>query len=192
MKQGYQTRELVLMGLFTGLTCLVAMILKWGGEVLVPFSFLPMMALLAGALLGSRAGALSMVAYMLMGLIGIPVFSKPPYGGPVYIVQPTFGFILGFVAAAWVTGKLLEGIDNPSWLRYATAMGVGLAVVYGVGLPYLWLIVNFYLGKAMNVLTVIKVGFLPFIGLDLIKTALAMVLARLVHQRVQALVKKPA
>lgn len=184
-----KTRELVAMGLFTALTCMVALVFKWGGEILVPFSFLPMMALLAGVLLGSRAGAMSMTAYLLMGLVGFPVFSKAPYGGAMYVLQPTFGFILGFILAAFVAGWILERVDEPSLLHYGLAMGAGIISYYALGLPYLWLMVNFYLGKAMTAATVIKVGFLPFIGLDLVKASLATVLARAVARRVRLAVQ---
>lgn len=179
-----KTRELVRIGLFTAFTCVVALVLKWGGEILVPFSFLPMMSLLAGVLLGSRAGAKSMLAYILMGLVGIPVFAKPPFGGPLYVLQPTFGFLLGFVAAAFLAGWVLERFEEPTVFHYGLAMGAGLLAIYGIGLPYLWLIVNFYLGKAMSVATALKVGVLPFIGLDLIKAGLAAALARMIAQRV--------
>jgi biotin transport system substrate-specific component len=182
-------REIVRVGLFTGLTCIVSLILKWGGDILVPFSLLPVMALLAGVFLGGRLGALSMLVYALMGLIGIPVFAKPPFGGPIYVLQPTFGFILGYIAAAYVTGKLVEKYTEPSIFRYATAMLAGLTVLYLTGLPYLWVVVNFFLGKAMSATTVIKVAFLPFIGLDLIKMGFGAMLANMVTKRVGGLVR---
>ena len=192
MEQLSRTREIVVIGMFTALTCLVSLILKWGGDVLVPFSLLPMMALLAGALLGSRAGAMSIAAYTVMGLIGIPVFAKPPYGGPMYVVQPTFGFLLGFIAAAFVVGRILERHETPGFLRYLLSMTAGITVYYAVGLPYLWLIVNFYLGKAITAMGAIKIGFLPFIGLDLVKAGLASVVAHMVAQRVKIATRKPA
>jgi len=186
-----EIREIVLVGLFTALTCIISLILKWGGDILVPFSLLPLMALLAGVFLGGRLGAWSMLVYALMGLIGIPVFAKPPFGGPMYLLQPTFGFILGYIVAAYVTGKMLEKYTEPSLIRYGTAMLVGMAVLYLVGLPYLWIVVNFFLGKAMSATTVIKVAFLPFFGLDLIKMGFGAVLAQMVTKRIGDLVRRP-
>ena len=130
--------------------------------------------------------------YALMGLIGIPVFAKPPFGGPIYLLQPTFGFILGYIAAAYVTGKLVEKESEPGLFRLVTAMLAGLGVLYLVGLPYLWVIVNFFLGNSMTAATVLKVAFLPFIGLDLIKMGLGAVLANLVTKRVGSLIRRPA
>lgn len=191
-RRSFQIRDLVQVGLFTALTCIVSLILKWGGDILVPFSLLPLMALLAGVFLGGRLGAWSMLVYALMGLIGIPVFAKPPFGGPIYLLQPTFGFILGYIAAAYVTGKLVEKESEPGLFRLVTAMLAGLGVLYLVGLPYLWVIVNFFLGNSMTAATVLKVAFLPFIGLDLIKMGLGAVLANLVTKRVGSLIRRPA
>lgn len=191
-RRSFQIRDIVRVGLFTALTCIVSLILKWGGDILVPFSLLPLMALLAGVFLGGRLGAWSMLVYALMGLIGIPVFAKPPFGGPIYLLQPTFGFILGYIAAAYVTGKLVEKAPEPGLFRLGTAMLAGLGVLYLVGLPYLWVIVNFFLGNSMTAATVLKVAFLPFIGLDLIKMGLGAVLANLVTKRVGSLIRRPA
>ncbi len=191
-RRSFQIREIVLIGLFTALTCIVSLILKWGGDILVPFSLLPLMALLAGVFLGGRLGAWSMLVYALMGLIGIPVFAKPPFGGPIYLLQPTFGFILGYIAAAYVTGKMVEKEPEPGLLRLGTAMLAGLGVLYLVGLPYLWVIVNFFLGNPLTAATVLKIAFLPFIGLDIIKMGLGAVLANLVTKRVGSLIRRPA
>ena len=55
---------------------------------------------LAGGVLNRRAAVLSILAYILLGLVGIPVFASPPYGGPGYFLLPTFGFLLGFILTA--------------------------------------------------------------------------------------------
>lgn len=183
-------RDMALAALFAALAAVAAIMVRYGSPALVPFSLLPFVALLAGGLLGARLGGLSMLIYVLMGLAGVPVFAKPPFGGPAYVLQPTFGFLLGFIAAAWVTGALIPPKKDPGIARYFLAMLVGLAVIYLLGLPYMYLIVNFYLGKAMPPAQVLKVGFLPFIGFDLIKAAAAAVLASLVHRRVHILAQK--
>ena len=59
--------------------------------------------LLAGFLLGARRGAICVGIYLAVGLSGIPVFAAG--GGPAYLIRPTFGFLLGFVFAAWITGS---------------------------------------------------------------------------------------
>ena len=182
-------RDMVLAALFAALAAVAAIMVRYGSPALVPFSLLPFVALLAGGMLGPRLGALSMLIYVLMGLAGVPVFAKPPFGGPAYVLQPTFGFLLGFICAAWVTGALAPPQKSPGPARYFLAMLAGLAVIYLIGLPYMYLIVNFYLGKAMPPMQVIKVGFLPFIGFDLLKAAAAAALAAVVQRRLQAAVQ---
>lgn len=176
------TRELTHVALFVALAIICAFLTRFMAYMLVPFSFLPFIAVLAGAILGKRLGALAMAIYVVMGLIGIPVFAgDPPFGGLVYLVKPTFGFILGFVVAAYVTGWLLE--KGNSFLGYLKATIVGVISTYVIGLPYLWAIINLYLGSSMNVLEVLKVGFFPFILLDLAKALLAAIIAQRVALR---------
>lgn len=78
-----------------------------GAFIKIPFPFMPLtfqtvFAILAGLLLGWKKGMLSMTAYAVMGLIGIPVFTSG--GGIFYVTMPSFGYILGFIASAGVAG----------------------------------------------------------------------------------------
>ena len=141
--------------------------------------------MLAGAILGARLGALSMLVYILLGLAGLPVFATPPFGGPSYVLQPTFGFLPGFAGCAYVTGLLLKGKEDAGVTRYFLAMVAGISVGYLIGLPYLYIILNFYLAKAMSVAQVLAIGFTPFIALDLVKAVIAAVLAKTVHRRLK-------
>jgi len=176
-------RDMTRVALFTSLICIASLILKFGGDIVVPFSVLPLMAMMAGAVLGGRLGALSVTLYVLIGLLGIPVFAKTPYGGLTYVFQPTFGFLLGFILAAYVIGKILEGTKGNGLMRYLLAMVVGIAVMYIVGIPYLFGIIKFFLGKPFTFWKAVEIGMLPFIGLDLAKGLLAAVVARAVQMR---------
>jgi len=177
-------REMVMAALFAALAMVAAMLVRYAGPI-VPFSLVPFVAMLAGGLLGAKAGALSMLVYVLLGLVGLPVFEKPPFGGPAYFFQPTFGYLLGYIAQAYVTGALLPRQGQPGVVRYFMAMAGGLVALYLFGLVYLCAILNFYLGKQLNVLQVIKIGFLPFIGLDLIKAAVAAPCAGMIFRRIR-------
>ncbi|MFZ5644931.1 MAG: biotin transporter BioY [Bacillota bacterium] len=185
-------KEISLVAMFAALTAVAAIVSRIFVIVLpfaqVPFSIVPFVVLLTGMVLGARLGALSMVVYVAMGLIGVPVFEKPPFGGPAYVLQPTFGFLLGFILGAYTTGKITEKA-NPGVLRYLMASLVGIAFIYLLGLPYLYGILNFYLGKSVPVLTVIKIGFAPFIGLDILKGVLASILSVAVLKRVNTAVR---
>ena len=182
-------QEMTRVALFSALIAISSLILKFGGELLVPFSILPLVVMLAGAILGARLGAFSVTVYVLIGLMGAPVFSKPPFGGVTYIFQPTFGFILGFIGAAYVTGWIVEKISSKHIIKYMGAMTVGILVMYMIGVPYLYGIMNFYLGKSFSMWKVIEVGVLPFIGLDLIKAVIAGAVAKGVVNRVEGMGK---
>ena len=181
----FSARDITMTAVFAALAVVAAMLVRYAGSV-VPFSLMPLMAMLAGGLLGPRLGALSMVVYILLGLIGVPVFASPPFGGPAYILQPTFGFLPGFAGCAYVIGLLLRNREDSGFSRYFLSMTAGIAVYYLVGLPYLYAILTFYLGKTLSVAQVLKIGFTPFIALDLVKAAMAAVLARAVYRRLKA------
>ncbi|MCR4440699.1 MAG: biotin transporter BioY [Peptococcaceae bacterium] len=177
------TRDMTRVALFASLICISSLILKFGGDVLVPFSILPLMVMLAGGILGPRLGALSVTIYVLVGLLGAPVFAKPPYGGLTYILQPSFGFLPGFILAAYVIGKFLEKTAAQTVAAYMAAMLLGIAVIYLVGIPYLYAVVKVYLGKPFSLWKAIEVGMLPFLGLDVLKGLLASMVAKGVRSR---------
>ena len=169
------TQELVQAALFTAMMCILTVIVRMLQPVLViPFSLQPLVMLLAAIMLSPRGVFLSMLAYLLLGLIGLPVFSLPPYGGPAYILVPSFGFLLAFPIAGWVQSRLIR---RTSGLIYFAAGVVAIVIYYLIGLPYMYFILNFYLGRTIDVLQIIKIGFLPFITFDLLKAGAAAWLA---------------
>lgn len=112
---------------------------------LVPLTFQTVVAVLAGLLLGPLYGTAAVGVYIFMGLLGLPVFTSG--GGFAYVVQPTFGYILGFAAAAFVAGALCgRGKAAQITLRGALLASVaGFLVNYLVGVPYFLLIWHFYM-----------------------------------------------
>ncbi len=108
----------------------------------VPITFQTVVAVLAGILLGAKAGAASMLFYIFMGLIGLPVFSGG--GGVVYVLQLTFGYIVGFAAAAFAAG-LVRGRGVLCFRRAVWAALAGVAANYLIGIPYFMCIWHFYM-----------------------------------------------
>ena len=149
---------------FACLTALFAQISFWIGPV--PITGQTFAVLLTGALLGSRRGALSQLSYLAIGATGIPywfAFGGPP--GIARLVGPTGGYLIGFIAVAFVVGWLAErGWDRRVWTA-ALAMFAGEAVLYVFGL--LWLM---YFVPTEKVL---QVGLYPFVIGDLIKLVAA-------------------
>lgn len=169
------TQELVMAALFTAIMCVLTILVRVLQPIMViPFSLQPLVVMIAASVLKPRAAFLSMLAYILMGLIGIPVFSSPPYGGPAYVLIPSFGFLLAYPFAAWMQSKIIQ---KTSLVNFIIAGLVSVIVIYAIGLPYLYAILNVYLGKAVNVMQVLKIGFLPFIVFDIIKIVIAAFLA---------------
>jgi biotin transporter BioY len=154
-------KDILLVLSFTLLTAISAKLKIEIGTV--PITGQTFAVLLSGALLGSRRGALSQIFYLLGGLAGIPWFARG--GGITYLMSPTFGYIIGFVLAAFVVGFLCErGLDRKIETAIL-AMLVGNVLIYFPGL--LWLARFVGWGK------VLAVGLYPFIIGDTIKLLLA-------------------
>lgn len=120
-----RAQEMTRIALFTAMASAAAILARFGSSI-VPFSLVPFVVCLAGATLRSRSGAYSMLMYMCLGLAGLPVFASPPYGGFSYVVTPSFGFIPGFVVAAYVIGRVLESMPGKVWGK-APGKGLGKA-----------------------------------------------------------------
>lgn len=160
-----RTRMLALAGLFTAITAAANFIKIPVG--IVPITLLYFATALSGVLLGPRWGAVSQGVYVLLGLAGLPIFTGG--GGPGYVLQPSFGFLLGLVPAAWVTGRLAGARPGPALAALAALAGLG--TLYLVGLPYMWLILNVYLGRGMALPALLWSGMLIFLPGDLLKIA---------------------
>ena len=137
---------------------------------LVPITLQTLFLNLAAALLGGRLGALSQVVYVLIGIIGLPVFAGGKAGFGV-VLGPTGGYLIGFIAAGYVVGKLIELKENPGFIWTACAMLIGMIVIYGCGITQLSIVARLSVGKA------VAVGALPFLIGDGIKILAAVFLS---------------
>ena len=144
-----RTRTITLCGLFAALTAIGAFIKIPLPPPLVPFTLQFLFCALAGVLLGSKVGALSQLIYVLVGLVGIPVFTEG--GGLHYVVKPTFGYLIGFVLGAYVIGLCVEKFKEINFKNLFIASLIGLIVVYVLGVVYMYIIYNFYIGNEMGV-----------------------------------------
>ena len=131
----------------------------------VPGTLQTLAVLLAGALLGPWAGAASQGAYIFMGIAGLPVFALPA-AGPMYLLGPTGGYLIGFVAAAWSVGALLERIGRGPIVARAAAFLFGALVIHAFGLAWLSVV----LGDTTRAL---RAGVLPFVLFDFAKVVVA-------------------
>lgn len=108
--------------------------------------------LLTSCLGGKRAGALSQLAYLTLGLAWLPVFSQG--GGMSYLAEPTFGYVMGFVPGAWLCGILAFRQDK-QLERLALSCLFGLLVIHTVGIVY---VVGLHYVKLMVLDTLVPLG----------------------------------
>lgn len=174
-------RKLVYTALFAVLTAVGAFLRIPLGVSSITLQFL--FTAMAGVLLGPACGALSQGVYVALGLIGLPIFTAG--GGFGYVLQPTFGFLLGLIPAAAIIGAISRRSSSP--LRLALACLAGLAALYAVGIPYMALILNGYMGKGMSVSGLLWAGMIPFLPGDAIKIAVTALLCPLLRKRVPGL-----
>lgn len=180
-------RELALTAAVAALTSLAGMILHFISPALVPFSLLPIFVLLSGLLLGPKYGALAMIVYIMLGLFGLPVFSSAPYGGWGYILKPSFGFLLGYIGAAFTAGLIYRPGSLP---RAIAGAGAGLIIIHVSGLIYLYIILNYVLSQPTDMVKVFMIGTAPFIVSDLIKAGIAAVVGNEVVRRRKSILKR--
>ena len=133
------TKELILCALFIALITVGTFIKIPVGTDVYTLQFL--FTLLAGLLLGPRLGAIAVGTYVVMGLVGIPVFASG--GGPGYIAQPTFGYLLGFIVQAWVNGAWARKAKQINFRSLLEANLVGMVIVYLFGLVWFYVVSNY-------------------------------------------------
>lgn len=129
----------------------------------VPFTLQPLAVLLAGLLLGSRDGAISQLAYVALIAANLPVDAN--LRGQAALFGPTGGYLIGFVAAAFVTGWIAER-SAALWLRWLAGVA-GIAVMYACGLVVLMLT------RQLDFVTAWAAGAAPFLLPDLAKALIA-------------------
>lgn len=138
MKQG-NIREMVLCALFVALITVGTFVRIPVGTDVYTLQFL--FTLAAGLILGARLGALAVGTYVLLGLIGVPVFASG--GGSGYILQPTFGYLIGFILQAWFCGRYARTGSVISYRRLLAVNTGGMAIVYLIGISYFYLVSNY-------------------------------------------------
>ena len=164
-------RSMVLCSLMAGLMAAGAFIQVPIGPV--PIVLTNLFVLLSGLLLGARWGAASAALYLLVGAIGLPVFSGGR-GGLAHVFGPTGGYLFGFIFAAWITGFISERFRR-SINGSMIAVIFGSLIIYGLGVPWLKAITQMTWNKAW------MVGMVPFLPGDLLKAVAAVILFRSVR-----------
>lgn len=168
-----KTQELVYVSFFAGITAVL-------GLVMIPVYPVPvtgqsMGPMLAGSILGSRLGALSLIVFDLLAAVGVPVLSGMR-GGLGIVLGPTGGYILSWPLAAFVVGKLLGKAENRTLFSYIVANTVGgVVVVYLIGASWLGFM------QGLDFRTAFVEGALLFFPGDAVKVVVSSLIAQAVH-----------
>lgn len=146
----FSIRELTVGGLFAALIAAGAFI-----KITLPTEPVPMhftlqwfFVLLAGLLLNRHLAGASVGVYLLIGLVGVPVFASG--GGPSYLIRPTFGYLLGFAAAAYLMAWLCEICRTLNFKKMLSVSVIGLLAYYGIGVFYYFLICRFLVSQELT------------------------------------------
>jgi biotin transport system substrate-specific component len=162
-----RVRLSIFVGLFAALTAVGAFIRVPVGPV--PLTLQTLLVYSAGLFLGPAGGALSQLTYVTLGLVGLPIFTGG--GGIAYVFSPTFGYLIGFIPAAGVSGWFAR---RGGYILPAVGVLFSLIVVYLFGVPYLYAVMHLVLKKEIALVTAVKIGFLvPVVG-DTGKAAVAL------------------
>ena len=156
-------------------------ILAISAKIKVPFWPVPMtlqtLAIMAlAAAYGSRLAVITVVAYLAEGLIGLPVFTNTPpaIAGPAYFLGPTGGFLIGFVALAFIVGMAADRGWSRSFAKLFAAMVVADIVVFVLGFVWLaWFAALSNGASGLGIATALSAGVAPFLLADLLKIVLA-------------------
>ena len=169
-----RTRNLILCALFVALIAVGAFIRI--PVPVVPFTLQFLFTMLAGLLLGPRLGAASVGIYIVLGLVGLPVFAEG--GGFSYIFKPSFGYIIGFAVAAYVTGAIANRVARPGYKRLLAANFLGLFIVYAFGMVYYYLISDLYLGTPIGLWPLFRYCFILAVPGDILLCVLGAILGK--------------
>ena len=168
VKTNNSLRRMVYAAMFGALTAI-------GSLIVIPMQPLPitlqtLFTGLAGVLLGGYTGALSQVVYVLLGVIGLPVFAGGKAGLGT-LMGPSGGYLIGFIVAAYVIGKIAEVRKKPGLAWIGLSLVVGNLVIYTLGVAQLSLVAHLSITKAL------LVGVVPFLIGDLLKLVTAALIA---------------
>ncbi|MBO6159119.1 MAG: biotin transporter BioY [Firmicutes bacterium] len=139
----------------------------------IPFTLQTFAVCLVSALMGWKIGLFSLLGYILLGAIGVPVFSNFS-GGFAALIGPTGGYIIGFLATAFIVGFAAERFGR-KWLPLLIAMVLGILVCYAFGTAWFMVVYTRNTGD-IGLMTALGWCVFPYIPADALKAVLAMLL----------------
>lgn len=162
------------------ISALFTALIAVGAFIKVPMSLLPFtmqtfFTMLACFLLPKNYSSLSAGLYLILGLIGLPIFTSG--GGLGYVLTPGFGYLIGFIVANYFSGLLLEKCESLKSTDYFVAGITNIALVYLCGLLYWYMLADVFTANKIGVWPLLMNGFLLTLPGDLVKLAVAVPVA---------------
>ncbi|MFA9422375.1 MAG: biotin transporter BioY [Sedimentibacter sp.] len=165
----FSISDITHIGIFTALTAMGAFISIPIGPV--PITLQSFFVLLSGIILGSKKAMFSQLAYIMLGLVGLPIFAGFS-GGLQTIFKPSFGFLIGCILAAYCVGRFIEN-KSKTTKNISLAIIIGTLIIYAVGLPYMYYVLNIMLSSNLNIVKILQIGMFVFIPGDALKAVIA-------------------
>jgi biotin transport system substrate-specific component len=162
--------RLILVSLFAAMISVGAVFSLPLPPPLPPVTLAVFFALLSGLVLGPKWGLAATGLYLALGSVGLPVFASGA-GGLGHFASPTGGFLLGYAAAAFVSGAVA---DRRAWKFSSAIVGAlaGVAVLYAIGLPWFRTVINTSSDRDMTIAAVFII-MLPYFAGDILKAIVA-------------------
>jgi biotin transport system substrate-specific component len=165
-------RNMVFTALFAAVICVVSPFKIPIGAV--PITLATFAIYIAASVLNWKYGTLAVLLYILIGLVGLPVFSGFE-GGAQKLVGPTGGFLIGYIPCALIIGLLVDKLEKKIWI-YPVAMVLGTAVLYAFGTAWFMISLKYTLAAALMACVV------PFLIFDAVKIVLASVVSPILRK----------
>ena len=167
-RKKFRTLDLVYVGIFAAIIAVCSWI---SIPMTIPVTLQTMAVCITAGLLGTKRGTMTVFIYIMIGLIGVPVFSNFS-SGVGQLMGPTGGYLIGFIFTSLTIGTFTKLLGNKVWV-YAASMVLGIAVLYAFGTAWFVIVYNRGNADAVTVSSALAMCVVPFIIPDLIKIALA-------------------
>lgn len=178
-KAARHTRDLTYSALAVGLISVCSWI---SVPTVVPFTLQTFAVFASVLLLGGKRGTISILCYILLGLTGAPVFSNM-MGGVGVLAGPTGGYIIGFMFVGLTYWLFETALPKRLWMQIASLV-LGLLICYAFGTAWFMLVYGQRFG-AISLASALTMCVVPFIPVDIVKLALALMLARAIEKRIK-------
>ncbi len=175
-----QTLDIIYIAMFTAIITVCAQITI---PTAIPFTLQTLGVFMAAGMLGTKRGTLSVLVYILLGVVGVPVFAGFS-GGISALIGPTGGYIVGFVFTAIAVGLMCDKLGRKLWVLLVS-MAAGLILCYAFGTAWFMVVYNSGNESPIGLWAALGLCVVPYLLFDAAKIAVAAVLVNRVHKYVK-------